>query len=186
VLAAGLSGLAQAGNLAHGIDTSTPVALRFGVGAWPAIAAAIVAHLLYLLGAHPSAATRSEPVFNTRVVQQPPFTGVVQPSVQPNTEQPPQPFTADPDRQPREQPAVQPPTGLNTGDRPQRLSPARERARSAARRHASRHGHLPTVSELTAMAQVARGTAQVVLKDLRQQPTQLQVVSDTDDHRTQQ
>ncbi|MEK6438944.1 hypothetical protein [Pseudonocardia sp. T1-2H] len=61
VLAAGLSGLAQASYLAS-VDTSAApgadgtaaafevsAALRFGIGAWPAIAAAVVAHLLYLL-----------------------------------------------------------------------------------------------------------------------------------------
>jgi hypothetical protein len=62
VLAAGLSGLAQASYLASA-DTNTALAadgaavaafevsaaLRFGIGAWPAIAAAVVAHLLYLL-----------------------------------------------------------------------------------------------------------------------------------------
>lgn len=48
VLAAGLSGLAQASYLAHGVANAT-AALRFGVGAWPAIAAAIVAHLLFLI-----------------------------------------------------------------------------------------------------------------------------------------
>jgi hypothetical protein len=53
VLAAGLSGLAQASYLAIGVD-SAPVQLRFGVGAWPATAAAITAHLLYLLAAHPA------------------------------------------------------------------------------------------------------------------------------------
>lgn len=48
VLGAGLSGLGQAVYLA-GLETP-PVELRFGVGAWPAVAAAIAAHLLYLLG----------------------------------------------------------------------------------------------------------------------------------------
>lgn len=48
VLAAGLSGVAQAAYLASDPLIASP-ALRFGVGAWPAIAAAIVAHLLYLL-----------------------------------------------------------------------------------------------------------------------------------------
>ena len=52
VLAAGLSGLAQAvylaGALHHG--TIAPLGLRFGVGAWPAIAAALTAHLLHLIG----------------------------------------------------------------------------------------------------------------------------------------
>lgn len=59
VLAAGLSGLAQASYLAGGL-AAAPVPLRFGIGAWPAIAAAIVAHLLYLIatahsGAHDEA-----------------------------------------------------------------------------------------------------------------------------------
>ena len=52
VLAAGLSGLAQASFLAGGVERTDP-ALRFGVGAWPAVAAAVVAHLLYLLAAEP-------------------------------------------------------------------------------------------------------------------------------------
>jgi uncharacterized protein DUF2637 len=51
VIAAGLSGLTQASYLAGGVATAPPV-LRFAIGAWPAIAAAIVAHLLYLLGTH--------------------------------------------------------------------------------------------------------------------------------------
>src|SRR5690242_5063190 len=49
VLAAGLSGLAQASYLAGGVGETTSAGLRFGVGAWPAVAAAVVAHLLYLL-----------------------------------------------------------------------------------------------------------------------------------------
>ncbi len=62
VLAAGLSGLAQASFLAGGVER-TAAALRFGVGAWPAVAAAVVAHLLYLLAAEPDPpAVRPEPV----------------------------------------------------------------------------------------------------------------------------
>jgi len=60
VLAAGLSGTAQASYLAGGVTGEPPAALRFGVGAWPAVAAAIVAHLLHLLGtatAHGTALT---------------------------------------------------------------------------------------------------------------------------------
>lgn len=49
VLAAGVSGLAQAAYLAEGVHTA-PLLLRFGIGAWPAVAAAIVAHLLFLIG----------------------------------------------------------------------------------------------------------------------------------------
>jgi hypothetical protein len=51
IIAAGLSGLTQASYLAGGVATAPPP-LRFAIGAWPAIAAAIVAHLLYLLGTH--------------------------------------------------------------------------------------------------------------------------------------
>jgi hypothetical protein len=59
VLAAGLSGLAQAAYLAGGINAA-PTLLRFGVGAWPAVAAAIVAHLVHLL-ATPARATAASP-----------------------------------------------------------------------------------------------------------------------------
>src|SRR5919205_679641 len=45
----GLAGLAQASYLPGGASLETTPALRFGIGAWPAVAAAIVAHLLYLL-----------------------------------------------------------------------------------------------------------------------------------------
>lgn len=65
VLAAGLSGLAQAALLAApqgvggGIAPADPT-LRFGVGAWPAIAAAIAAHLLFLLREARQAAAAAE------------------------------------------------------------------------------------------------------------------------------
>ena len=64
VLAAGLSGLAQASYLASntaaaGGALDAPAALRFGVGAWPAVAAAVVAHLLYLLTNASSTTTTS-------------------------------------------------------------------------------------------------------------------------------
>jgi hypothetical protein len=49
VLAAGLSALAQAAYLAGGAPQAVPQ-LRFVVGAWPAVAAAIAAHLLFLIG----------------------------------------------------------------------------------------------------------------------------------------
>ncbi|MFC7612304.1 hypothetical protein ACFQV2_02275 [Actinokineospora soli] len=75
MLAAGVSGLAQAVFLAGGdgpplesvthaavppdeVPKDVPAPLRFGVGAWPAIAAAIVAHLLFMLG---EARTPSKP-----------------------------------------------------------------------------------------------------------------------------
>lgn len=56
VLAAVLSGLAQAVFLAGGAQTvAVSPELAFGVGAWPAVAAAIVAHLVYLLAHQPDA-----------------------------------------------------------------------------------------------------------------------------------
>jgi hypothetical protein len=61
----------------------------------------------------------------------------------------------------------------------------RDRARAAAVRHATRHGALPTVSELEALAAVSRGTAAAALKTLREQPTRLHAVPDTPDPETQ-
>src|SRR6185312_4420909 len=49
VAAAGLSGLAQAAFLASGATLDASPALRFGIGAWPAVAAAVAAHLRFLL-----------------------------------------------------------------------------------------------------------------------------------------
>lgn len=69
VLAAGLSGIAQASYLAGGVDSVAPAPLRFGVGAWPAVAAAVVAHLLYLLV---EPAVQAEPAVQPDVVQPPP------------------------------------------------------------------------------------------------------------------
>jgi hypothetical protein len=67
VLAAGLSGLAQASYLAGGADLDTTPALRFGIGAWPAVAAAIVAHLLYLLAVDAPASATTRPTHATAV-----------------------------------------------------------------------------------------------------------------------
>jgi hypothetical protein len=52
ITAAGLSGLARAVYLASGATLTASPTLRFGIGAWPAMAAAIAAHLLHLLTAH--------------------------------------------------------------------------------------------------------------------------------------
>jgi hypothetical protein len=160
VLAAGLSGLAQATYLAGGVGTVAPAPLRFGVGAWPAVAAAVVAHLLYLLVAEP---------------------GVQRPAVQP--------VTAERSPRPVEQPdpgAVQP--GLAASgppSRPMSGSPARDRAQVAAQRHCAQHGELPTVSRLMALADVSRGTAGDALKALRSRPTPLQLVASDENTRTQ-
>lgn len=189
VLAAGLSGLAQAVFLASDSAVEASPMLRFGVGAWPAIAAAIVAHLLYLLAVD-APPERSPESLNADGGAVPP--GVVPAAVQP-VAVPVQSVTAGPvqtsvsrpvhrptpDGAPQVRPAlaaapaapVKPP-GRRSGG-----SPAGERARAAATRHAHRHGALPTVTELEAAAEVSRGTAHTVLKALRAQPEPLRLIT---------
>jgi hypothetical protein len=233
VLAAGLSGLAQAAFLAS--DTTIPASgvpgaetapgveavagpvfeasavLRFGVGAWPAVAAAIVAHLLYLLAtdhAEPGSDATSIPGAPTATgpagvlapsavaprqvpaadVQPSPFKAdgvqLAAPAVQPVTARPVQPDQATAVQRPGAvtarpgRPALGP-TQAEPLDRRSVASPARDRAWAAASRHAHRHGHLPTVSELEAAAEVSRGTAATVLKHLREQPTPLHLITTT-------
>jgi hypothetical protein len=216
VLAAGLSGLAQAMYLASDPapapagepalvdgEPAGPVfvasaVLRFGVGAWPAIAAAIVAHLLYLLATDtatpaPAAAVEHPPAL-APAVQPPPFTPA---PVQPATAGV-QPFTAGPVQS--EPPRVQRPVAVaRPADRPalapapveqpavrSGASPARDRAWAAATRHAHHHGALPTVSELEAAAEVSRGTAATVLKTLRDHPTPLHLITSSTDQTPEQ
>ena len=201
VLAAGLSGLAQAVYLAGGIAQTSvaPVGLRFGVGAWPAVAAALTAHLLHLIGtgaageeaaaltltSQPAAAgpvssgTDVHP-YNPLDVQ--PY-GAYSPVFNPGAVQPPR-TTGEPDAA-----AVQPERSTSpynpAPDHPGRGrsgpagggAGARDRARSAARHHYAQHGELPTVSELVEVAKVARGTAGVVLKGLRAEPPALHLVN---------
>jgi hypothetical protein len=217
VIAAGLSGLTQASYLAGGVATAPPE-LRFAIGAWPAIAAAVVAHLLYLLGAdhshthHPDrlaedvdsvAAAPAHPAPQALpVIDTAPLPGLTAPpsatdravqtataSVPPPTVQPPplpvvQALTSTPIEQviehltaPATDPVGRAPTARDA-------APARVRAQTAATGHATQYGALPTVSELMALAQVARGTAATALKDLRTQRAQLQVTTTTDEART--
>ena len=162
VLAAGLSGLAQAAYLAGGATLDASPALRFGVGAWPAVAAAVAAHLLHLL-----AVARA-----------------VQPGVQPG----PSDHRAEP-AAPAAAHLDQPPTDSTSEHRASRgvqppVATARERAGVAAVDHAKRHGALPTVSELERLAAVSRGTAAAALKTLREQPTPLHLVPNHTDERT--
>jgi len=193
VLAAGLSGLAQAAFLASGSAVDASPLLRFGVGAWPAVAAAIVAHLLYLLATDgaPAGADPAEPpqpsdlqppLYNPGAVQ--PLDGepLAGPGVQrPTVVQPPASDLPALTPRPVEQRAIRP-----------GLSPARDRASAAATRHAQRHGGLPTVTDLAALAEVSRGTAAAVLRALRAQPTPLHLIhttepddADSSDTRTQ-
>jgi hypothetical protein len=195
VLAAGLSGLAQAIYLAGGIATSSvaPVGLRFGVGAWPAVAAALTAHLLHLIGTAAPAADHAEPLTPTR--QQASSDSASNPAgVQPFNESDVQPHNPSAVQPPRTDvalnaPAVQPerstpgPTTRTADASPSRSEsaggggPASERARQAARTHFARHGRLPTATELMQLALVARGTAGTVLKDLRRNRPALHLVN---------
>lgn len=186
VLAAGLSGLAQAAYLASASPTlEAPAALRFGVGAWPAIAAAIVAHLLYLL-VDPHTTEQSDqgspgPIqpeaFSRTTVHQAPALNT-SPTTAPRV-QPPAAIEAS---EPRS--SVQAPTYEQPSARPVE-SPARDRARTAAVRHAAHHGGLPTVSELEALAVVSRGTAAAALKHLREHPAPLHLITTSTENRSQ-
>jgi hypothetical protein len=192
VLAAGLSGLAQATYLTGGLSsasnaTMVPAVLRFGVGAWPAIAAALTAHLLHLIGAAPAVdvapltSTRqqqpTEPAYNASSVQS------YSPAYNPAAVHPSRSTTGldEPDVQPARSTAPDSEetarTDAERSGSAGGASPAKDRARSAARSHYARHGHLPTASELMQLAQVARGTAGTVLKDLRNNRPALHVVN---------
>jgi hypothetical protein len=218
VIAAGLSGLTQASYLAGGV-ASAPSPLRFAIGAWPAIAAAIVAHLLYLLGTnhshphHPEEPAETMPpvaaapapypappalpvpfpaltspppatqrAVLTATVSEPPATGPA--AVQPTPHQLVQPSTSTPTDHGSEHPAAPTTDPVVRAPVQRDAAPARVRAQTAATGHATRHGALPTVSELMALAQVARGTAATALKDLRTQQEQTTTTTNTDKTRT--
>jgi hypothetical protein len=180
VTAAGLSGLAQAVYLASGATLDATPTLRFGIGAWPAVAAAVAAHLLYLLTALDPAEPSSQ-LKPIEVAEQPSATAP-QPHVQqqPSNRPAVQPTLAEvldafarpnPEAASRPTPASTGPEVLSTGSV---VTTARERARATAMRHVERHGALPSVSVLAAAAEVSRGTAATVLNPLRDQPLQRQ------------
>jgi hypothetical protein len=224
VIAAGLSGLTQASYLAGGV-ASAPPGLRFAIGAWPAIAAAVVAHLLFLLGTNstatgsddlhqqvshlgqPCQATRGagseaalaggshEPPAHARAAVS--VTGLSSATstsaaavggpprvVQPMPRQLVQASASTPIERGSEHPAVAATDSVVRAPAVRDAAPARVRAQTAATGHATRHGQLPTVSELMALAQVARGTAATALKDLRTQQGQLTTTTTTDEART--
>lgn len=176
VLAAGLSGLAQAALLGSDTTMNAPTELRYGVGAWPAVAAAIVAHLLYLLATH----TAEDLTSNASVQPAPSMPAGVHPAVsavQPALDEPVQsarPIGVEPAR-------PHPVHTATTDDQKARRSgssPARDRAQAGAERYAHRHGRLPTVSELAAAADVSRGTAATALHALRDRPADPQPIPD--------
>ncbi|GAB3375685.1 DUF2637 domain-containing protein [Amycolatopsis echigonensis] len=218
ILAAGLSGLAQAVYLAGGVARTAGTAsaadglLRFGVGAWPAVAAAIVAHLLFMLATdrpagtadaasggtlanapeNPSTAEPAVPVVAAASVQRP---AVQSPDVQPGPVQSPgsdaSTGAAAGERTADEPQSVQPePSSADAAEpvKPERSaapvsSPKKDRARAEARRFQIHAGRLPTVDELMKLADVSRGTAGTALQELRNQPAALQLITD---HSTQQ
>ncbi|MGD9525164.1 MAG: hypothetical protein AB7V44_00075 [Pseudonocardia sp.] len=169
VVAAGMSGLAQAAFLAGDAGAlAAPAWLRFGIGAWPAVAAAVVAHLLYLLAeggrtANDGVQRSAEPVQPEplTVFRRPLDAHAVGPAVAgPGHTDGPQ-NTSDecaPDPSPAQQPTSA-------------SAPAREKARDLARAHFERHRAWPTVSELQDAAGVSRGTASAALKSLRDDDT---------------
>ena len=181
VIAAGLSGLAQAAFLASGATLAASPALRFGVGAWPAVAAAVAAHLLYLLTAEHSTEPHTRPDLTevadrlsaeaTAVTVQPGPSN--RPAVQ---HQQPAALTASPRPTGLNEPRPTPPSTALDASSTSPVETARVRARTAALRHAARHGALPTVSALAAAADVSRGTAATVLKPLRGRPLPLHLI----------
>ena len=201
-VSAGLSGLAQASYLASPADAApgglvVSPALRFGVGAWPAIAAAVVAHLLYLL----AAASPAVPVRAAAGVRPDSRTPVSQPDTRsvghPHRAVLDGPILLPPEPRPTEPPCTAEPLSddeaghagqLPADPTPAADSPARDRARDAAAKHRERHNVLPTVRELQALADVGRGTAADALKQLRdtpqQSPTGLRLVTDDQESRT--
>ncbi|KZB82793.1 hypothetical protein [Amycolatopsis regifaucium] len=225
ILAAGLSGLAQAVYFVGGFTAPVPPGpngepgsagnpppelLRFWVGAWPAVAAAIVAHLLFMLSElrsgrksssestkasgikPPAVAETARPLpVQAKPVQSAASPGplVQPPSVQSGLVQPTpldKPATPAGTERPVDQPeSVQPPHGASPIDeepKPERpavtpSSPKRDRALHEARKYQARHGSLPTVDQLHEAAHVSRGTAGTVLKELREQPHHLHVIT---------
>ncbi|WP_434094285.1 hypothetical protein [Pseudonocardia alni] len=211
IVSAGLSGLAQAVYLASdsvtaGGELAVNAALRFGVGAWPAIAAAVVAHLLYLLAetrtdaqaadrdpaeseraAGPRArATITVPSSDRTPVERPVTVGHGT-GVPPALDGPVIPGPPRPVSHPASRPAVRPAPSAAGGTGGSGAG-AQERARTTALTHRDRHGALPTVRELEELADVGRGTAARALRQLRDNPPQtangLHLVPDEPQNRT--
>ncbi|MCM3846331.1 hypothetical protein ND486_09015 [Pseudonocardia sp. DR1-2] len=208
IASAGLSGLAQAVYLASdtvtaGGELTVNAALRFGVGAWPAIAAAVVAHLLYLLAetridqpvadsGRPKLDGASGSRVRATITVPPPDRTPVEHTdpVGPGTDVPPAldgPVISAPLPRPVSHHAAQPeiPAAGGTG---MPGAGAQERARTTAQTHRQRHGALPTVRELQDLADVGRGTAARALQQLRDTPPHaasgLHLVPDEPQNRT--
>jgi hypothetical protein len=202
LLAAGLSGLAQAVNLTGGISHTrpAPAGLRFGVGAWPAIAAALTAHLLHLIHSDihrpgethrgdrtaaldpalgDSGRASSAPVVAASTVSVQPYirSDAVEREPVDRTAAEPYGSPVQPRRTTQPELAEAAATDHDQPEPPAIGGSARDRARQAAHAHHERHGALPTVTQLMHAARVARGTAGPVLKELREAPPGIHVIA---------
>ena len=159
ILAAGLSGLAQAVYLAGGIGVVEPATLRFGVGYWPAVACALVEHLVHLVGRRPAEPAVSHPAKEGDVAagQAVGQATVVGQASRPDVGQ----------AGPGESATVERPAGVRAAVAGGSLSP-RDRARATAIVHRDAHsGTWPTTRELAALAEVSRDIAGQVLRSLK-------------------
>jgi len=208
VLAAGLSAIAQAAYLAGGAQAA-PAWLRFAVGAWPALAAAITAHLVFLIGTGRLNAARTDHTGGTTGVQVDHMTGVQRDRGRPVPVDHAQPVEHQLERGvPTGVQGVQvDPAGVQSWDSPRRggdhepglgvsqfersgglrpaLSPG-DRALALAELHRRRSGQLPSVRALAGFAEVSQGTASAALKQLRDEPGRLHLVADEADARPPQ
>jgi hypothetical protein len=184
VVAAGLSGLAQAVNLA-GLGES-PTWLRFGVGYWPAVAALLAAHLLWLVW-------RPRGLVTARVVGEvreevsaggsgrplEPGPGPSAPDLPAlaasNGGKPKAPSWEEFKREQQERWARED-AGLVPGIPPARTAASngnghavtlKQRAEDEALRYLEDHGVLPSENVLAGLAQCSRGTARNALVPLR-------------------
>ena len=164
-------------------------ALRFGVGAWPAVAAAIVAHLLYLLATARRPADsrrRRRPAATPAAFNRLPFSPYSRCSTRRDRRVQPdraasaagrlrQADHAEPALNGPARRAVQPPA-TDPAEQPDRHRSAAPIAgagpgaggRGAARRTAT--APCPPSPSSSALAEVSRGTAAAALKALREQP----------------
>ena len=207
VLAAGLSAIAQASFLAAG-QPDASAQLRFTVGAWPAIAAAIAAHLLFLIGEGSRAAAPNNraPVTerDSRGVTAAVSVNVLGTSGARSGQGVPPAAPAVPSGVPSgvrgvppgvqvDQAGVQQWDSKSITEDPARAGEVSQSGRSPGMRpalapgdravamaelHRARHGSLPSVRELAGLAEVSRGTAETALRQLRDAQPQLHLVED--------
>jgi hypothetical protein len=164
VLAAGLSGLAQAVYLAGGIGAGEPAELRFGVGAWPAVACALAAHLVHLVSrrATPDRARPDERANGPAMDQAKPVE-----AGQANGPAGGDVAAAVPVVEHQAKPGQDQASRVDAGQDVEDTRSPRERARDWALLRQLATGELPTVREVAAEARVGRETAGKALQELK-------------------